>query len=101
MAKRFGKSVAEAGLGDLLAKVAYKSKTCGRNLIKVDSRYTTQICGVCGALTGPKGLRGLSERFWDCPCGGHLDRDINAAENILKSGVDSASNNGGRKHVAA
>jgi putative transposase len=99
MAKRFGKSVTEAGLGDLIGKLTYKSKTCGRELIAVDSKYTTMRCGKCGALTGPTGLRGLAVRQWDCPCGGHFDRDINAAENILFAGRGTRHEREDRKHV--
>ena len=87
MAKRFGKSVTEAGIADLIGKIAYKSKTCGRNLIAVDSQYTTMRCGKCGALTGPTGLRGLAVRRWECSaCGASLDRDRNSANVILKAG---------------
>ncbi len=100
MAKRFGKSVSEAGLGDMLVKIAYKSKICGRNLIRVNSRNTTVRCGKCGALTGPTGLRNLAVRQWDCPCGGRLDRDLNAAKNILFAGLGTSLEREECNHVA-
>jgi putative transposase len=88
MSKRFGKSVSEAGLGDLIGKIAYKSKTCGRNLIAVNSKFTTMRCAECGSLTtGPHGLSGLAVRQWDCACVAHLDRDVNAAKNVLSAGL--------------
>jgi transposase len=99
MAKQFGKSVTEAGLGQLVTMLKTKCRTGGRRLIPVKSFFTTVRCSACGSLTGPQGLSGLAVRDWDCACGAHLDRDINAAQNVLKSGLDGATNNG-RQHVA-
>lgn len=42
--------------------------------------FTSQTCSVCGALDGPKPLR---VRAWTCGCGARLDRDYNAAVNIM------------------
>jgi len=98
MAKRFGKSIAEAGLGDLIRKIAYKSKTCGRNLTAVKSKNTTRTCSSCGFLTGPTGLAGLSVRLWVCGCGATHDRDRNAAINVLNAGL-GISLERGKQHV--
>ena len=50
--------------------------------VEVDPRYTSQDCSRCGARHNP----GKSERY-DCPtCGVSLDRDVNAAVNILRAG---------------
>lgn len=92
MARKFGKSVSEAGLNQLIRMIEYKGRIGGRKIIPVNSAYTTMTCGECGKPTGPTGLRGLAVRFWDCPCGAHLDRDINAAKNVLKSGLEQATN---------
>jgi IS605 OrfB family transposase len=89
MSKKFGKSVSEASLGDLIGKLTYKCRTGGRQLIAVDSRNTTKTCSSCGALSGPSGLHMLAVRQWDCACGAHHDRDINAAMNVLAAGVGS------------
>ena len=91
MAKRFGKSVSEAALGDLIGKLTYKSKTCGRELIKVNSKHTTMTCSACGALTGPTGLSGLAVRQWECSvCGTGHDRDVNAAKVVLSVGLGTS-----------
>ena len=90
MTKRFGKSVTEAALGDLIRKLDYKCRTGGRRLEPVNSKYTTMTCSVCGALTGPSGLSGLAVRQWNCACGAHHDRDINAAMNILHAGLGAS-----------
>lgn len=87
MARQFGKSVSEAGLGQLIDYITYKGRTGGRTVLSVDSRFTTMTCSVCGARNGPTGLDGLAVRNWECGCGAVHDRDINAARVILKSGA--------------
>lgn len=87
MAKTFGKSVAEAGLGRLLNMVAYKALSSGRRFVRVNSKNTTRACSACQSLTGPTGLSMLAVREWSCnSCGASHDRDINAAQNALLSG---------------
>ena len=44
-----------------------------------------------GARSGPTGWKGLAVRVWECAtCGAVLDRDINAAQVILKNGLGSS-----------
>lgn len=50
---------------------------------EVSEYLTTQTCNVCGSIEGPKGIKELSVRHWKCSCGAELNRDINAAINIL------------------
>ena len=91
MAKHFGKSVAEAGLGDLINKTSYKGKTCGREFKPVNSKYTTMTCSCCGALTGPTGLAGLAVRHWICSaCGAQHDRDLNSSQVVYNAGAGIA-----------
>lgn len=91
MAKRFGKSVSEAGLGQLIGMLSYKSSNCGRTLIPVDSKFTTMTCGNCWSITGPRGLRGLAVRNWECSaCGAVHERDVNAAQVVLKTGLGTS-----------
>jgi transposase len=100
MAKRFGKSVAEASLGDLIGKLNYKCRVGGRRLEGKNSKHTTMTCSTCGALTGPTGLSGLAVRQWVCcVCGTHHDRDSNSAVNILNVGL-GISHERGIRHVA-
>lgn len=84
-----GKSVGDAGIGQLKRFVSYKSDNHGRKFVLVDSRHTTMTCSECGALTGPTGLAGLKVRFWECGCGAKHDRDVNAARVVLKVGLGS------------
>ncbi|MBO0791344.1 MAG: transposase [Ktedonobacteraceae bacterium] len=43
---------------------------------------TSQRCSGCGNMVS----KALSERWHACPCGAELDRDTNAAKNILQLG---------------
>lgn len=100
IAKKFGKSVASSGHGQLRSMLAYKSSSCGTQYIEVSGRNSTKTCSSCGALSGPTGLGMLAVRQWQCAeCGTHHDRDINAAQNMLLLGTERASNLGLR-HVA-
>jgi len=63
--------------------LSYKAENAGRKLIKVNPKNTTQMCSSCSQIV-PKDL---SVRIHDCPhCGLVLDRDLNAALNILRLG---------------
>ena len=79
---RLGKSVLDASWGHLNRLIGEKAAEHGRTLIRVD-RFapTTQICSICGT---PNGKKPLSVREWVCVgCGSRVDRDLNAAVNIM------------------
>ncbi len=91
IARRFGKSVSSSAHHQLRQQLAYKSLSGGTRYVEVDSKLSTQTCSICGAVTGPKGLSGLSVRFWECiACGTRHDRDINAARNTLRAGLGTS-----------
>ncbi|WP_301336878.1 RNA-guided endonuclease InsQ/TnpB family protein [Thermus scotoductus] len=74
------KGVMDAGWGQFLRILAYKVAEAGRQVIKVDPKYTSQDCPVCGY----REKKPLWVREYTCPqCGAHLHRDIAAAQNIL------------------
>jgi putative transposase len=84
IAKKFGKSVSSSGHYQLRKQISYKSSSCGRKFVEVNSKNSTKTCSVCGSLKGPSGWGGLSVRQWVCSaCGAVLDRDVNAAINTL------------------
>jgi putative transposase len=90
-AKRFGKSIGDAGISQLRRFIAYKSDNHGRKCVLVDSRYTTMTCSICGSRSGPTGLSGLAVRSWVCTdCGSVHDRDVNSAMVILKTGLGAS-----------
>ena len=79
-ASMLAKSVNDASWATLRKFITYKAAKAGRVVAAVDPKNTTQICSGCGVIV-PKTL---SDRWHDCPeCGLSLDRDHNAALNIL------------------
>lgn len=71
---------------DLLKQVIeFRCIEAGRTFVLVPRWYTSQMCGKCGWYN-PKPL---SERWHSCTkCGYEADRDTNAAQAILKRGLE-------------
>ncbi|MGI9059078.1 MAG: zinc ribbon domain-containing protein [Ktedonobacteraceae bacterium] len=65
-----------------MSMVASKAEEAGRTMLQVNPRYTSQICSSCGTVR----KKSLDERWHSCVCGCELDRDTNAAINILRLG---------------
>jgi IS605 OrfB family transposase len=89
---RMAKSVLDAGWSTLRKQLSYKAMRHGGRYVEVDEAYTTQVCSACGALPEgrPKGIADLGIREWTCgDCGVSHDRDVNAARNILRVGLDT------------
>ena len=81
------KSVHDAGWTMFRHLLEYKAMTRKVVYREVSERFSTQTCSDCGAIGGPKGREGLGIREWVCgECGAILDRDVNAAMNILRMG---------------
>jgi len=74
------KSILDAGWATFVEMCSVKAAWAGRTLLKVDPRYTSQVCSGCGQVRKKE----LSERWHSCDCGTELDRDVNAAINILE-----------------
>jgi putative transposase len=81
---RFAKSAHDAGWAQFLQILSYKAEEAGTRVVAVDPRNTTQACSSCGAM--PEVRKSLSDRVHVCPCGYVVDRDVNAARNILSLG---------------
>ena len=65
--------------------------TTAKTVVVVNEKNTTRVCCRCGALTGPKGPRGLGIRLRVCAeCKFEQDRDRGAAWNILQAGLRRA-----------
>ncbi len=80
------KSIMDAAWTDFTSKIAYKAEEAGRRFVKVNPAYTSQDCSCCGH----RQVMPLSVRVYDCTsCGMSLDRDMNAARNILTLGLQS------------
>ena len=77
---------ADSAWSTFIGMLEYKAERAGIQLVKVDSRNTTQSCSNCGALV----RKGLWMRIHRCPvCGFEADRDYNASLNILRRGLSS------------
>ena len=80
----FGKGVHDNGYGLFLSMLEYKLEERGKYLIKVDRYFaSSKICSVCGKK---KEELSLSDRIYCCECGNRMDRDVNAAVNIMNEG---------------
>ena len=89
---KLAKSIQDASFGSFCNMIAYKANEQNRQYIKIGTFYpSSKLCHCCGFKY--KGLK-LEERFWTCPnCKTYLDRDENAAINILKEGLKILSRN--------
>ena len=80
------KSISDAAWRQFLEYLRYKAEYAGAQCIRVNPAYTSQICSVCGNRHKLE----LSQRIYHCPaCGFSVDRDINAAINILSLGIQT------------
>ncbi len=67
---RMAKSVLDSGWGMLKGFLEYKSQQAARGFEVVSERNTSVTCSSCGALSGPRGVNGLTVRSWVCgDCG--------------------------------
>jgi putative transposase len=81
---RLAKSTHDAGWARFVSIMQSKAEEAGVAVVAVDPKNTTQLCSNCGKL--PEAKKTLSERVHSCPCGYVVDRDVNAARNILRLG---------------
>ena len=80
-------NIKDASWGSFAAKLIYKAESAGRKLIEVDPRYTSMTCSCCGNIKAmPQDVR----KYTCGSCGLDLDRDLNAARNILRLGTSLA-----------
>ncbi len=77
---RLARSINGAAWNRFIQVLSYKAEDAGMRIIPVDPRDTTRMCSACGAVRAIP----LGERTYSCAvCGLRVDRDINAARNIL------------------
>ena len=80
------KSISDAAWRMLVTITSYKAESAGSIVVLVDPRNTSQLCSRCGLKVN----KSLSDRVHECPqCGLVMDRDENAAINILRLGLQS------------
>ena len=88
------KGIADVAWDKFVQYTQYKAAEAGRACLLVNPRGTTQECSGCGQVV-PKDLL---VRMHDCPhCGLKMDRDLNAALNVLGRGLASLGHSGGSR----
>ncbi|MEG5043553.1 transposase [Microcoleus sp. B4-C1] len=83
---KLAKSISDAAWSQFAQWLEYFGKVYGKTISAVAPQYTSQECSNCGNLV----KKNLSTRTHICDCGTILDRDHNAAKNILIKGLKPA-----------
>ena len=86
---KLAKSISDAAWSQFAQWLEYFGKVYGKTVIAVAPQYTSQDCSTCGNTV----KKTLSTRTHICDCGAVLDRDRNAAKNILAKGLKQAGIN--------
>lgn len=79
------KSIHDAGWGIFLRVLSAKAESAGRAVIAVNPRHTSQQCARCGHTTAEN--RVTQAEFRCLACGHQANADVNAARNILRTGL--------------
>jgi putative transposase len=86
------KSILDAGWGAFVTICRSKAEEAGCTVVKVAPHNTSQACSGCGRIVE----KDLRVRWHACPhCGTELDRDHNAAKNILHRYQNEKQNGAG------
>jgi putative transposase len=87
--RRLARAVCDQGFGQARRMLGYKTRWNGGTLIAADRWYpSSKTCSACGTV---KAKLSLAERTYRCEhCGLALDRDLNAARNLLKLAASGA-----------
>jgi putative transposase len=82
---KLARSFSDAAMAEFRRQLAYKCEWARKTLIVIDRYFpSSKMCSACGALND---RLTLSHREWDCDCGAHHRRDLNAAINIRDEGL--------------
>lgn len=87
---KLAQAISDVSWGSLVSMLKYKAIWYNRQVIQIDRFYpSSKTCSHCYHLMSSMDL---SIREWVCPsCGTHHDRDVNAAKNILRQGLNIMS----------
>ena len=84
--RNLAKAITNVSFGEFNRQIEYKTQMYGKQIYRVDRFFpSSKTCSVCGCI---KDKMPLNVREWTCPdCGAHHDRDINAAQNLLRQAM--------------
>ena len=84
--RHLAKSIGDASWNRIVQYTMYKAESAGAVVVSVNPMHTSQKCSKCGSIR--KDLK-LSDRIYHCDaCGLTMDRDLNAAINIERKGIE-------------
>ena len=87
MTKKWGRKMQDLAHGKMVAKLEYLAPRYGVTVKKIDRYFPSSKLCDCGHIHNSLSLH---DREWTCPvCGAHHDRDLHAANNILRQGIAS------------
>ena len=82
---KLAKHISDASWGTFVRLLEYKADWNDKQIVKINRWYpSSKTCCECGWINQDLNL---SIREWTCKNGHVLDRDLNAAKNILKEGL--------------
>ncbi len=84
--QHLSKSIMDGGWGYFAQRLSDKAAEAGREVVRVNPAYTSKTCSVCGKIIEDLDL---SVRWVECDCGLSMDRDVNAAINILNRAIQN------------
>ena len=84
------KAITNVSFGEFNRQIEYKAQMYGKQIYRVDRFFpSSKTCSVCGCI---QDKMPLNVREWTCPdCGAHHDRDINAAQNLLRQAMSEVT----------
>lgn len=82
---RLAKATNDNAFGRFREFLQYKMAEREKKLITIDKWYpSSKLCRFCGSINTTLTIK---DREWDCSCGAHILRDLNAAINIREEGL--------------
>ena len=83
--RRLARSISDAGFGELRRQIEYKAAWRGVTVVIADRFFpSSKMCHACGQVHDLP----LAQRTMVCDCGSVMDRDLNAAKNLDRYGLD-------------
>lgn len=79
------KHISDVSWSNFFSMLSYKSDIYEKDFLKINPKYTSQKCNICGHIS--KENRLTQSNFVCVSCGHQQNADLNAAKNILGDGI--------------